>query len=309
MWNYDVYGLRLQSDIPIEGVEVTEVHRQTDVFLDTSPFPPALHSLFQTPPTDDDNVAIAPVEGGHAVGYRDGTRFFIGEGGTRIRASWPPASTPEDMATYLLGPVLAYALRIRGVLCLHASAVVIEGRAVLLAAPHGGGKSTTAARFSDRGIPVMTDDVVPIHWEEGKPVACAGYPRLRLWDETAAALYGSAEALPRLTSTWNKRYLDLQQGQRTFAATDRTIGAIFILGQRRSGDPLIERLRGHDAAMRLIANTSMGLHLDGTARVSELESIARLADRVRVFSALASDDLHRIDEFCDRIGAGARAEL
>ena len=260
-------------------------------------------------PADDDNVAIAPAQGGFAVGYRDGTRFFIEAGGSLIRASWPSSSTPEDMATYLLGPLLALVLRIRGVLCLHASAVVIESHAVVLAAPHGGGKSTTAARFSDRGLPVMSDDVVPIRWKEYVPVADAGYPRLRLWDETVQTLYGNADALPRFTPTWSKRYLDLQSGQRQFAGKEQPIGAIFILGERRPGVPSVERLRGHDAAMRLIANTSMGLHLDAAARVGELEGIARLTDRVPVFLAQATDDLERIDEFCDLIIAAACSAL
>jgi len=306
LWNYEVYGLRLQSDTRIDGLTLATDSGTPHLLLDTSPFSPALNLLFGTSaPADDDNVAIAPAEGGHAVGYRDGTRFFIEAGASLIRASWPTSSTPEDMATYLLGPLLAFVLRIRGMLCLHASAVVIDGHAVVLAAPHGGGKSTTAARFSDRGLPVMSDDVVPIRWKEDLPVADAGYPRLRLWDETAQTLYGNADALPRLTPTWSKRYLDLQSGQRQFAGTEQPIGAIFILGERRPGVPSVERLRGHDAALRLIANTSMGLHLDAASRVGELEGIARLTGRVPVFLAQATDDLERIDEFCDLIMTAA----
>jgi hypothetical protein len=310
LWNYEVYGLRLQSDTRIDGLIPSTHPGPPDLFLDTSPFLPALDSLFGNLAGEgDDNVAIAPAESGYAVTYRDGTRFFIGAGGSLIRASWPPSSTPEDMATYLLGPLLAFVLRIRGVLCLHASAVVIDGHAVVLAAPHGGGKSTTAARFSDRGVPVMSDDVVPIHWKKDLPVAHAGYPRLRLWDETAQTLYGNVDALPRLTPTWRKRYLDLQSGQRQFAGREQPIGAIFILGERRPGVPSVERLRGHDGAMRLIANTSMGLHLDSAARVGELEGIARLTDRVPVFLAQATDDLQRIDEFCDLIRTAACSAL
>ncbi len=308
MWNYDVYGLRLQSDILIDGLVPSITPRALDLLLDTSPFPPALHALFETcAAEDDDNVAIAHAAEGYVVAYRDGTRFFIEEDGSLIRVAWPATSTAEDMATYLLGPLLAYVLRIRGVLCLHASAVVIEGRAVLLAAPHGGGKSTTAARFSDRGASVMSDDVVPIFWKGEVPTAYAGYPRLRLWDETAQALYGSAEALPKLTTTWNKRYLDLQAEQRRFAATDHPIGAIFILGERGSGPPSVERLTGHEAAMQLIANTSMGLHLESGWRAGELDEVARLAARIPLFLARSTNDLRRIDELCDRIQAAVSA--
>src|SRR5437879_13890138 len=36
-----------------------------------------------------------------------------------------------------------------------------------------------------------------------------GYPRVRLWPDAVHALYGSSTDLPRLTPTWDKRYLDL----------------------------------------------------------------------------------------------------
>ena len=155
----------------------------------------------------------------------------------------------------------------------------------------------------------MSDDVVPVSWRGEFAVAHAGYPRLRLWDETAKGLYGQAEALPRLTTTWTKRYLDLQAAPRTFAAGAHPLSAIFILGDRVAGGPVVDRLRGHEAAMQLIANTSMGLHLDPIARVRELESIALLTASIPVYLSHASDDLGRIDEFCDLVRTVSMAEL
>ena len=151
----------------------------------------------------------------------------------------------------------------------------------------------------------MSDDVVPIHWREGRPWARSGYPRLRLWDETAQGLYGHPAALPRLTPNWPKRYLDLQTDRREFSASEQPIGAIFVLQERAAGSPSVERLNGHGAAMQLVANTSMGLHLDAESRVRELEGVVRLTSHVPVFRAHASDDLGRIDEFCDLIVATA----
>ena len=312
--NYQVYGLRLQSDIPLDGLTLSPFAAPPDITLSTTAFSAEIASAFEqvakaTSDDYDENVVISASEAGHAVVYRDGTRFFVHTGASRIDASWPEDSSPEDMATYLLGPLLAYVLRLRGVLCLHGSSVLIEQHAVVFAAPHGGGKSTTAARFSDRGDAVMSDDVVPVSWRGESPFAHGGYPRLRLWDESAKALYGEADALPRLTSTWTKRYLDLQAAPRTFAAGAHPISAIFILGARTAQGPSINRLRGHEAAMQLIANTSMGLHLEPAARVRELESIARLTASVPVYLAHAAEDLGRIDEFCDLIITVSAAAL
>src|SRR5438270_8353143 len=109
----------------------------------------------------------------YAIHYLDGTRFVID--GATILCPLPPSSTPEDTATYLLGPVLAFVLRRRGTLALHASAVALGGRAVAIAAAPGGGKSTTAAAFAERGASILTEDVLPIEWRDGEPWARGGY--------------------------------------------------------------------------------------------------------------------------------------
>ena len=77
--------------------------------------------------------------------YADGTRFVVDEGGTEVWAWWPEGATLDATATYLLGPVFGWLLRLRGVLALHASVAALDGRAAAFAGPAGMGKSTTAA--------------------------------------------------------------------------------------------------------------------------------------------------------------------
>jgi hypothetical protein len=232
--------------------------------------------------------------------YRDSTEFIVDAAASTIWSTWPRTSTPEDTATYLLGPILAFVLRRRGTLSLHASAVVIDGRAIAVAAPPSGGKSTTAAAFADRGIAVVTDDVLPILWRGDDPWAVPGYPRVRLWPETVGARYGAAEALPLLTPTWTKRYLDVSA---RFPRQPLPLGAIVVLRERVAGAPRIAPLGGHEAAMQLVANSSMALYLDPNMRVAELDGIGALVERVPLFAAWPSDDLERVGELCDAIGA------
>jgi dephospho-CoA kinase len=51
---------------------------------------------------------------------------------------------------------------LRGVVCLHASAVAIGDEAIALLGPAGSGKSTTAAAFAERGYSVLAEDVVTL---------------------------------------------------------------------------------------------------------------------------------------------------
>src|SRR4029077_52896 len=88
--------------------------------------------------------------------------FAIDAGGKRIEVRWADSTTLENARSYLLGPVLGFLLRLRGVTCLHASAVAVDDFAVAIAGPPGSGKCTTAAAFARRGHAVLSDDVVPL---------------------------------------------------------------------------------------------------------------------------------------------------
>src|SRR5258708_25421643 len=52
--------------------------------------------------------------GTYFFAFADGTRFRLHEYGRVITTSWQ--STREDMSTYLVGPVLAFVVRLRGTL-------------------------------------------------------------------------------------------------------------------------------------------------------------------------------------------------
>ncbi len=118
--------------------------------------------------------------------------------------------TIEDAATYLLGPVLGLFLRLRGVTCLHASAVAFGGQAVAFVGSEGAGKSTTAAALALRGHAILSDDVVALAEHDGAFFVHPAYPYLCLWPESVESIYGSADALPRFSANYDKRCLSLR---------------------------------------------------------------------------------------------------
>ena len=188
--------------------------------------------------------------------------------------------------------MLAYLLRLRGTLSLHASAVVVGGQAIAIAGHPGAGKSTTAAAFARSGATVITEDVAPVVWIDGAPCIAPGYPRIRLWEDVAATLFGG---LPPLTPTWPKRFLDVTA---QFADRPYPIAKIVILGPR-GAEPSLRPLSGHEAAIALLRNASMTHALDDSMREGELAQVTRLAAAVPVFAATAPDDLQRTGELVE----------
>jgi len=224
------------------------------------------------------------------IDYRDGTSFVIESNAARIWCTWRSESTAADTATYLLGPVLAYALRLRGTLALHASAVVDGERAWLIAGAPGAGKSTTAALFAREGATVITDDVAAIAWREGAPFVMPGYPRVRLCSDVAETFWGRADALPLLTPTWTKRFAEVR-----IADEPQRIAAVCVIAAR-DREPCVREVSGADAAIALLRHASMTHALDASMRERELTEIARLASSVPVLEVVAPDDLRRAPE-------------
>ena len=145
------------------------------------------------------------------ITYWDGMKFWLNPEGSAVWAKWPETSSLEDAATFLLGPVLGFLLRLRGITCLHASAVVLDGRAVAFVGDAGAGKSTTAAAFARRGHPVLSDDVVALVEREGAFHVLPAYGYLSLWADSVTMLYGPEKKLPSFSSNWDKRMLSFAE--------------------------------------------------------------------------------------------------
>lgn len=215
--------------------------------------------------------------------YADGTRFRVDAAGREVEAAWPAHFTVGDMATYLLGPILRYILRRRGIVPLHAGAVEIDGSAVAFLGPPGAGKSTLVASLAGLGHPVLTDDVLALSERDGRIAALPAYPIVRLWPDSARRLFGAADALPLMTPNWEKRFLDLRAGGYRFADRELPPGAIYLL------EPPVEDAGVSIAAAppaatlpAVLGNASARYVLDREARAREFRLVTRLLSEVPV---------------------------
>jgi hypothetical protein len=313
---YSVYGLKLCSNVPLPRLEECPQWQSVDaqVFLGECPPWPAdtrestENKIYISPGRGEQGNPIATIckssDGSYfRIVYGDGTDFFADRDGTQVWAAWPARLTIEDTAVYLLGPVLGFVLRLRGLTCLHASAVAIGGRAIALVGLAGAGKSTTAAAFARLGHPVLSDDIVPLQDQHGTFYAQSGYPCLCLWPDSVSSLYGSPDALPRLTSTWDKRYLALGQGGNLFQKQSMPLAAIYILGERSRDPscPAIDSLSPRESFMTLVSNTYMNRLLDPEMRAREFDLLGRLVNRVPVRNIRPHQDAARLPNLCRAI--------
>jgi hypothetical protein len=307
---YSAFGLTIAASRTIPGLVPDTRRRTIDVRIRLDSAWPQAHWLSQDLWYTDDfeqgtepDLRVWTDAGRHfRFRYEDGVEFTVNRAGTDVWAGWPDTSTLEDASTYLLGPVLGFVLRLRGVVCLHASAVAVGDRAVLIAGPPGAGKSTAAAAFWQMGHAILTDDVAPIVEADGVPFAQPAYPQLRLWPDSVTALCGSVEALPRLTPGWDKRALDLRAGGGGFYGEKLSIGAIYVLDEVSAGRAAgIETLAGRERVLALVANSYTGYLLDAAMRADELAFLTRLAGSVPVRRLVPAADAARPERVCEQI--------
>ena len=187
--------------------------------------------------------------GDHAWIDITGVGVFEIDRGRRVTVKAAPDAEPGVLEVYLSGTVDALLLAQRRSFALHANAVAIGDRGVLIAGDSGSGKSTTAIRMLQRGHGHVADDMCALGVEHG---------RVALDHPTARGLRVSPEAAESLQ-------LDLAGASRPFPSSDKLVlpiqagpparpVAIAVLEIAASGGLAVRRVVGSEAVRHILAH-------------------------------------------------------
>jgi hypothetical protein len=217
---------------------------------------------------------------GYLMWARGLGRALISRDGSELLCD--PDPTRPDWMRMLVAQALPLAATVRGLEVLHASAVVLDGRAVLFAGPVGAGKSSLAAAFVRAGAQLVGDDVATLELDEQGLTVYPGSAVLQLRDAEDEALSAQArealgERMP--TAAGKHRYVSERMPD------PAPLGAVFLL-ERSAAEPAVERLAAV-SPFELIAST-FNLSVRTPARLQRqldvVSAIAKLglAHRLRV---------------------------
>jgi hypothetical protein len=319
---YRAYGLTFRCDTRVSAFaqESTDLQRY-DFFVSLGPEQDWVRAARGLPPhlehprpgevgRDSSPFTLTSFGTGQffELDYGDQTVFFVDGAAEHVWGTCLPPLTMEDLAVYLRGPVMGFVLRRRGVMALHASAVAVEGRAVVLCGPSESGKSTTAAALALRGVPVLSDDITALSDRSAGFQVEPGYPRICLWPDAVRDLLGQPDALPRLTPSWEKCFLPLDGNNARFEAQRKPLGAVYLLAPRmaEANAPRIEEMGPREALLDLVQNTYMNWLLNRNQRAAEFDALSKLVTQVPVRRIVPHADPGRIGELCDLILADAK---
>jgi hypothetical protein len=314
-FTYRIFGLRVRSNLALPGLEPTRTRSDDDaeVHLHFGSFPAGYQygtdEIFFTSSirteTGEPMQRTWKIANGalFRIDYADSTQFWLDRNGREVWSQWGEDSSFEDATSYLPGPILGYLLRLRGVTCLHASAVRCGERAAVFVGPGGAGKSTLAAALALRGHAIVSEDVVALHECNGLFYGVPAYPYVGLWPQSVKALYGPEKDFAAFSENFPKRMVRLDSSGLRFSEENVALNSLFLL-QERSNDvaaPLLESIDKREALMWLVGNTYANLLLDEEMRAREFALLGRLVNSVPIKCLRAHQDVSRIGALCELI--------
>ena len=172
---YRVCGLSVASDIALPGLIAGSSGSAPQVAIRRGPVPETLPGASVSGPTWQ-------VSGRQFLMRIPNIARFLLNDGREIVFAPESDATEADVPIFILGTVFGVLLHQREQIVLHASAVRVNGRAVLFCGSSGAGKSTLAAALAQRGYPLVTDDVCTLSiGEAGAPVVYPDGRQLKFW--------------------------------------------------------------------------------------------------------------------------------
>lgn len=187
MYHYRLFGnvLRSEVDFPeLERCDATNPRWHLRC-LTQSPPEASLIPLGEDVVTGDIRVRMYKCAGGLRLVFDDTGTFDISPDGAVITWYRGPEAKVTDARADLTGRVIAAALHLAGTVSLHASAVVVGGKAIGLIGVKGRGKSTLALALVRGGARLLTDDTLPVR-PCTPPEALPGLHATRLWPDSAS---------------------------------------------------------------------------------------------------------------------------
>lgn len=206
-----------------------------------------------------------------------------------------------------LGLVMSLVLERRGVLCLHASAVSVNNRAVIFLGDKGAGKSTTSGALLMRGHVPITDDLVAVGdlgTEPAMPTVRPGFASMKLWPDSVDALALDADASDRMIHPSVAKVQKRMPAE--IAPQPVAMGALMVL--RRDAEcarPQAIRKPSHEALQVVLRFTFMARY--GETRLGRehlaqhMKRCAAVVANVPVYELMFPADLSRLTEVAEAI--------
>ena len=305
IYRYGIYGITLCSEIPLPLPPHPE-RALTEIRLRTASAE-WFSEILQGVETEETRswYRIARLgDGTTYVSWEEIGEFLVSPDGKVIVCRQLDEAASESFQVYLLGQAVSFALVNQGFEPLHATAVVIEGEAVVFLGSDGFGKSTLAACFLAAGHRILTDDLLILRDTPEGVLAYPGPARIKLFPHMARRLLKEATKGVPMNPFSRKMILPLR-GQHACGAPV-PLRAIYALNSpprlvSRKQAIRIEPLSPREAFFEVVKNTFNRRVVDGDRLERQFIESGRLVDTALVRKLSYPRALDSLPAVCEAI--------
>ena len=292
---YTAYGLRIGSEITLPLLK--EIQTNTvDLTIKLGRIPEIL--------------PLAPTKI-----HRAGLDAQFAQFGDRLWLDWSPiisfvaikgnelivdtALTDEKiLSLFILSEALGLILFQKGYFLLHGSAIQLNNKGIVFVGEPGAGKSTTVAAFAQKGVSIISDDMVCIRMNEiGKPSLIPAFPQIKIWEESVKGLQLSKDDLDVLRAgstkfSWHESV--------AFEEEAVPLEQVFILGPPKGEEAEISRLAESERPIALLSYFPLpDLLLRGEQLKDHFEKSVAIARTTPIFRMSRPADFTKLHAFVD----------
>jgi hypothetical protein len=286
---YQSYGLSISSDLDLPellpaqvdsaDVVISQGRIASDSIADGKQLGPFLYANRRQLLLEVPEVARYLIENGNRITYQP-----LGD----IDA--------DSIRVFLLGSCFGALLFQRGFLVLHGNAVQIGDGCVICVGHSGAGKSTLAAAMVQRGHSLVADDVCAIN---ARGFIEPGFPRIKLWADTARQLGIDIQPLGRIRPGIDKFNWPLADN---FCDASLPVRAVYVLQRHNKDEFALDEVSGMDRFQLLRNNSYRQRYMKGMQLQPEhLKLCSTLAQRARIARITRPQAGFRLDALVDMV--------
>lgn len=305
---YSAYGLAIQSTLALPGFNAGRCGGEgnCDLLIRHEMMPG------ETVPSDEPRrwpgLQLEEVSPDEVTAFVPGMAEVSVRAGREVSLRLTPQADLQFVQLLLCGPVLSIVLYQRGAVVLHASAVEVEGGAVLFCGESGWGKSSLAAALQTRGHRIICDDVTALTFSADQVRVPAGPGQVKLNADVVQTLALREDTLSLLHPDSDKQAF---RDGRTRVERAVPLRQIYFLEQiSESHVNNSHALHASQAVVELL-RFSYGIHrlAEATVRTRYFQQCATVARTAGMCRLERRRDLAALPALAERIEAEVCAEI
>ena len=291
MFYYSAYSLKILSEVELPGFR-SEQSGGEDISIKK-------RLKDQDVALVNKKVAFFITENSIEFIFPFGSKFVVSQGSS-ITIISRGETDPRLEALALQGVVFAALMSQRGKMVLHASAIELQGRAVILVGDKGQGKTTLGLKLLSMGGRLLSDDVTVLSFENGRAMILPGPPSVKAWPDSLGHIGVDPHSCPRLFEETDKRLYCVPVS----ATSSTPIELIRLFFLKETDSVVIRKMGGADKLMTLGANVYLA-RFEGSRTGGEIGRDfmhgAHLAQHYEAYVVGHPRKSGRLEETCRKI--------